>query len=162
MTLGSVVPGMHGVSVVKHVVDALAGRDVEVVLALGGADLQALGPLPANARVTGWVPLSELLPSCSAIVHHGGAGTTWTALALGIPQLILPQGADQPMNAEAAQRRGLAVVLSPTPESRAPVEAALERVLQDAALRATARAVQEEMAGLPTPHDTVERLAALK
>ncbi|ATB38538.1 hypothetical protein CYFUS_003973 [Cystobacter fuscus] len=78
-----------------------------------------------------------------------------------VTQLILPQGADQPDNAEAAQRRGLAVSLSPTPENREPVEAALERVLKDAALRATARAVQEEMAGLPTPHDMVERLAAL-
>jgi UDP:flavonoid glycosyltransferase YjiC (YdhE family) len=161
VTLGSVVPGMQGVAVVKHVVDALAGLDVEGVLALGGADLQALGTLPDNVRTTGWVPLNELLPGCSAIVHHGGAGTTWTALALGIPQLILPQGADQPDNAEAAQRRGLAVSLSPTPESREPVETALDRVLKDAALRATARAVQEEMAGLPTPHDMVQRLAAL-
>lgn len=161
VTLGSVVPGMWGVSVVKHVVDALAGREVETVLALGGADLRALGPLPDNVRVTGWVPLSELLPSCDAIVHHGGAGTTWTALALGIPQLILPQGADQPDNAEAARKRGLAVSLSPTPENREPVEAALERVLKDGDLRATARAVREEMAGLPTPHDMVERLAAL-
>lgn len=161
VTLGSVTPGMKGVGVVKHVVEALAGRDVEAVLALGGADLQALGTLPDNVRVTGWVPLNELLPSCGAIVHHGGAGTTWTALALGIPQLIMPHGADQPDNAEAAQRRGLAVSLSPVPENRDVIETALDRVLKDGALRAEAHAVQKEMAGLPTPHDMVERLAAL-
>ncbi|KFE70440.1 glycosyltransferase [Hyalangium minutum] len=161
VTLGSVVPGMGGVGFLKHVVEALAERDVEAVLALGGADLQALGPLPANVRVTGWVPLNELLPSCSAIVHHGGAGTTWTALALGIPQLILPQGADQPDNAEAAQRRGVAVSITPVPETREPIEAALDRVLKDGEMRAAARAVQEEIAGLPSPHDLIERLAAL-
>ncbi|WP_224365078.1 nucleotide disphospho-sugar-binding domain-containing protein [Hyalangium versicolor] len=161
VTLGSVIPGMGGVSAVKNVVDVLAERDVEVVLALGGADLQSLGTLPANARATGWVPLSELLPSCSAIVHHGGAGTTWTALALGIPQLILPQGADQPFNAAAAEKRGVAVVFSPVPETRAPLEEALDRVLKNGEMRAAARAVQEEMAKLPGPHEMIEKLAAL-
>jgi UDP:flavonoid glycosyltransferase YjiC (YdhE family) len=37
---------------------------------------------------------SELLPTCSAIVHHGGAGTMFGALAHSVPQVILPQGAD--------------------------------------------------------------------
>jgi UDP:flavonoid glycosyltransferase YjiC (YdhE family) len=37
-----------------------------------------LGPLPANIRVVGWIPLDDLLPTCTAIVYHGGAGTTLT------------------------------------------------------------------------------------
>lgn len=37
----------------------------------------------------------QLLRHASAILHHGGAGTTATALHAGVPQLIAPQIADQ-------------------------------------------------------------------
>jgi len=42
------------------------------------------------------VPHSWLFPQCSVIVHHGGSGTTHTALHSGTPQVITPVLADQP------------------------------------------------------------------
>ena len=44
------------------------------MLALGDVDTSALGTLPPQVRVAGWIPLNALLPSCAAIIHHGGAG----------------------------------------------------------------------------------------
>jgi UDP:flavonoid glycosyltransferase YjiC (YdhE family) len=41
----------------------------------------------------------QLLPHCSAIVHHGGVGTTSQAMAAGIPQVIRPLAFDQFDNA---------------------------------------------------------------
>ena len=65
-----------GVSSLAVVLEALGGLDVEVVLAAGTADLTSLGELPANVRSVGYLPLSSFLGTCSAIVHHGGSGST--------------------------------------------------------------------------------------
>lgn len=40
-------------------------------------------------------PHLDLFPRMDAVVHHGGAGTTATALASGIPQVIVPHILDQ-------------------------------------------------------------------
>ncbi len=55
---------------------ALADEPVEVVATVGHAhDPAQLAPFPVNARVERFIPQAELLPSCSVVVHHGGAGT---------------------------------------------------------------------------------------
>jgi UDP:flavonoid glycosyltransferase YjiC (YdhE family) len=59
------------------------------------------------------VAQAELLPRCSVIVHHGGAGTTFGALAHGVSQVIVPQGADNFDNAAMCERAGIALVLRP-------------------------------------------------
>ena len=42
------------------------------------------------------LPHDWLLPRCSIVVHHGGAGTTSAGLRVGIPNIIVPFTADQP------------------------------------------------------------------
>jgi sterol 3beta-glucosyltransferase len=41
-------------------------------------------------------PHNWLLPRCSIVIHHGGAGTTGAGLRAGIPNIIIPHAADQP------------------------------------------------------------------
>jgi sterol 3beta-glucosyltransferase len=41
-------------------------------------------------------PHDWLLPRCSMIIHHGGAGTTSAGLRAGIPSIVVPFMADQP------------------------------------------------------------------
>jgi UDP:flavonoid glycosyltransferase YjiC (YdhE family) len=40
---------------------------------------------------------AAVFPVCSAVVHHGGAGTTAAGVRAGVPTLILWVGADQPL-----------------------------------------------------------------
>ncbi len=40
-------------------------------------------PVPANVRVERFVPQAQVLPSCAAVVSHGGSGTLLGALAHG-------------------------------------------------------------------------------
>ncbi|MEU5903180.1 nucleotide disphospho-sugar-binding domain-containing protein [Micromonospora sp. NPDC047467] len=67
---------------------ALAELDVEVVATLSPLQLEAVGTLPDNVRAIEWVPLTQLLPTCDVLVHHGGMGTLSSAVAAGIPQLV--------------------------------------------------------------------------
>jgi sterol 3beta-glucosyltransferase len=49
----------------------------------------------------------EVFPSCIAIVHHGGAGTTYAALRSGVPSVIISYWMDQPFWGEILHRKGL-------------------------------------------------------
>jgi UDP:flavonoid glycosyltransferase YjiC (YdhE family) len=161
VTLGTVVPAMHGVSSLAVVLEALGELDVEVVLAAGTADLSTLGELPANVRSVGFLALSAFLPTCSLIVHHGGSGTTATPLHYGVPQLVLPSFADNPMSAARVVDRG--VGLSHDPETATPevVRKLAERLLGEPAFAAAAREVSVEMAGQPSPSSIIDRVRGL-
>ena len=69
------------------------------------ADTRALVALPKGAQVKdapahihllrGGTPHDRLFPRLAGAVHHGGAGTTGTALMAGIPSLVTPVAVDQ-------------------------------------------------------------------
>jgi rhamnosyltransferase subunit B len=59
----------------------------------------------------GYAPHSLLFPAASAIVHHGGAGTTGQALRAGKPQMIVPHMGDQHDHGERIERMGLGLTM---------------------------------------------------
>ncbi|MDT5078469.1 MAG: hypothetical protein QOJ80_3106 [Mycobacterium sp.] len=54
-------------------------------------------PHAEHVKFTGPLNYSTILPSCRAIVHHGGAGTTAAGLRAGVPTVVLWDVADQPL-----------------------------------------------------------------
>ncbi|MCG8525797.1 MAG: glycosyltransferase [Opitutales bacterium] len=57
-----------------------------------------------NIHVIGSLKHDDLFPKASVVIHHGGAGTTSTALHAGVPQIIIPHIADQPFWANEVVR----------------------------------------------------------
>ncbi|MFF7994138.1 nucleotide disphospho-sugar-binding domain-containing protein [Kitasatospora xanthocidica] len=157
VTLGTVLAELDGVRAVVRLVEAAAEVDAEFLLAVGGADLAPLGTLPANVRGLPWVPLNELLGRADALIHHGGSGTMLTALQAGLPQLLLPQGADHFINTEAMTASGAAL----SSASDAVDTPLLDRLLTDPGLRDAARRLRSENTALPTPAALVPALEAL-
>ena len=162
VTLGTVVPSVVGTSSLAVVLDGLAGLDVDVVLAAGQTDLSALGDLPANVRSVGYLPLSIFLPVCSVLVHHGGSGTTAAPLFYGVPQLVLPSFADNPMSAQRVVDRGVGLSLDPKTAQPTEVRDQVRRLLTEPAFAEAAADVRREMAGQPSPASIIERVAALR
>lgn len=80
-------------SLAKRWADVLAavdGLDARVIATVGTAiDPQSL-KLPGNVEVHGYVPHTDLLPHVSAVLGHGGHGTTLAALAHGVPIVVVP------------------------------------------------------------------------
>ncbi|MFC5824913.1 glycosyltransferase [Nonomuraea insulae] len=73
----------------------------EVVAALRRARMrgivQGLPVSPGDdVLVVGEVAHDVVFPGMAAVVHHGGAGTTGTALAAGVPNVVCPFFSDQP------------------------------------------------------------------
>jgi UDP:flavonoid glycosyltransferase YjiC (YdhE family) len=49
-----------------------------------------------HVKVVGTVNYAKVFPTCRAVVHHGGSGTTAAGLRAGVPTLILWTAGDQP------------------------------------------------------------------
>jgi UDP:flavonoid glycosyltransferase YjiC (YdhE family) len=94
-------------------VGALLGEAMErtkrrCLVGAGAAGLFASGGIPDRFHVVREAPHAKLFPRVAAIVHHGGAGTTASALRAGVPQVILPMMLDQFHHAHYAAAAGLA------------------------------------------------------
>ncbi len=154
ITMGTVAPRLGGIGMVRDLIDAVVAEPLDILVALG-SDPAELGALPESVRAYRWLPLTTALPTCSVMIHHGGAGTTLSALAAGVPQVIVPQGADQFVNAASVSERGCAMTADLAPTA---IRAALRRALSGEFDAAT-RQVREEIALLPSPTDIAAQLA---
>lgn len=76
-------------------VDAIRAQGRRVIFGRGWADLAQIGDQD-DCFVIGEVNHQALFPRLAAAIHHGGAGTTTTATKAGVPQVVVPQMADQP------------------------------------------------------------------
>ena len=61
-----------------------------------------------TVHAVSWADYRLLFPQCSAIVHHGGAGTTQSALHAGRPTLIVAHMSDQFFWGKELERLGVA------------------------------------------------------
>lgn len=80
-------------------------RDRRLVVQSGWAGFSALASAPW-IRVVPPGPQDALFRRASVVIHHGGAGTTATALHAGRPQVVVPHIAEQPFWAKQVRRLG--------------------------------------------------------
>lgn len=159
ITMGTVFN--KNVEVFSAMLDGLRQLDIDVVVTVGrDGDPVALGPQPGNVRVERFVPQSDILPTCSVVITHGGAGSTLGALAHGCPVLFIPQGADNFVNATAVARSGAGVVLE-NELTADIVHQAVGNLLDDRDARIAAAALRDELAAMPGPRGATATLAAL-
>jgi UDP:flavonoid glycosyltransferase YjiC (YdhE family) len=135
----------------RAAIAAVADLPVRALVTLGEAgDPDILGPLPANVHVERYWPQHGILPHTSAMVGHGGFGTTIAGLAHGVPMVVVPLFAlDQHYNAEAVARAQAGIVLAGGPAALGALRPALERVLTERSYAAGARTVAADIARLP-------------
>lgn len=162
-TLGTIFNVEAG-DLYTRVLAGLRELPINVVVTVGrDLDPAELGPQPANIRVERFVPQAEILPHCAAVVSHGGSGSVIGALAHGLPALLIPMGADQPLNGARCAALGVARLLDPLTATPQQVREAVAAVLGQPAYRRTAEKLRDEIAALPGPESAVpllERLAA--
>src|SRR4029079_4219196 len=168
LTWGTSTTRLGGPStfLLPHAVRAAVELGVEVVVAVAKEQVPLLGELADQGRVVHGVPLHALLPTCDAIVHQGGAGTTLTAAACGVPQVVIPQLADQAVNAQRMAHTGAGLVCWRRGQQgdalRPLIRASLGELLgeRDRYAGAAAR-LREEIEAQPTPAEIVPLLAEL-
>ncbi|WES64449.1 glycosyltransferase [Microbacter sp. GSS18] len=159
-TFGSVAATMAFEGLYRSVMAALGGVDARVLLTTGeGGTAEALRPWPDNVRVEQWWPQAEVMPHTAAMVGHGGFGTTTTALAAGVPQVVIPLFAtDQWINAARVRDIGVGLELDAGPDLADVLADAVRTAIEDPRMRAAARAVRNDMVALPHARDLVQAL----
>ena len=159
VTLGTFFGG--NTEVFRTVLGALEEEELEIVVTVGANnDPEALGPVRGNVRVERYVPQAELLPRCSVVVHHGGSGTMFGALAHGLPQVVLPQGADNFLNGALVERCGAGLTILPGSPRPDEVRRCVRAVLDDPSFSANAKSLGAELASMSAPDDVARLLAA--
>ncbi|GHE70870.1 glycosyl transferase [Streptomyces longispororuber] len=164
VTFGRLTAALNGLPLVRTVAEAGGALDdVELVLTLEPEFQGELGPVPGNVRVVDPAPLNLFLDTCDAVVHHGGAGSTLTASAFGLPQLVLPGITDTFVVADRVVATGVGRALDEAGTQNDPeqVRAALRALLDDDGHVTAAAKLRDEMAAMPTPAHLVPMLEEL-
>ena len=160
ITLGTVYN--RNLDVFRALLDGLRDEALNLVITVGRQnDPALLGRQPSNVHVHRYVPQELLLSHCAAVVTHGGAGSTFGALAFGLPLLIVPQGADHFYNAERIVTAGAAVQLMPDRLTADSAREAVRSLLHDDAFRQAADRIKNEFDAMPGPRQAVEALERL-
>lgn len=95
------------------------------------------------------VDLVPVLREASAIVHHGGIGTTQTAMGVGRPQFVFPRHWEQRLTARAVEKLGTSVAFESWREAAATIQETIHRgKLQAGAVRLAHRLQHQAKASL--------------
>lgn len=140
-------------------VRALAGEDVLVVVAANVPTTD----VPANARVTSFVPYREMMPFTNVFVSNGGYVGVQTALAHGVPVVMAGRTEEKAEIGRRVAWSGVGLDLRAQRPQPDQIRAAVLTVLRDGGYRANARRVQADFARHDAPAEAValiERLIA--
>ena len=142
-------------------VAAEAVRDMDV-RAVFVAPPAVLPDPPPNVLVRERVPQLPLLKRMAAVVSHGGHNTVCETLAQGLPLVVAPIRADQPVVARQVADAGAGVTVRYGRVGPDELRSALGAVLEDASYREAAARVAASFAaagGAARAADRLEKLA---
>jgi vancomycin aglycone glucosyltransferase len=154
LTFGSMVYDQPGAVMERFV--AAWPRDRKIIVQRGWAQFPALGG-GSNIKVIGPVSHDQLFRHASAVIHHGGAGTTASVLHAGRPQIVVPHIGDQTFFGMEVERLGCGFRLAKGvwPEQ---LHTALDRLLGNAGYGHRAAAVRSLLLGEDGPARAIEEL----
>ena len=162
VTLGTVFPLESG-DLYPRLLAAVRALPIDAVVTVGReVDPARFGPQPSGIAVERHVPLAAVLPSCDAVVSHGGSGTVLATLAHGLPTVMLSLGASQPLHATRCAaagsrdgaRRGGGVARDRRGGARRPTRAVVSRGGEPVCAT--------QLAAMPAPEDVLPLLVALE
>jgi UDP-N-acetylglucosamine:LPS N-acetylglucosamine transferase len=149
--------------VINPLVERLLTQNVDVRVTLGVSTSAADFAVSSDrVQFVGFTPLEELLGDVDVVLSAGGAGTVLGSLAHGIPMVLTPVGADQPIHAGrvAAAGAGIAFPLGAGAADPEGVAQAVATVLATPDYRAAAQRISAEIQALPSPAEVAQHLAS--
>jgi UDP:flavonoid glycosyltransferase YjiC (YdhE family) len=147
--------------VFRAVIEGCSRLQVNVIVTTGpDFDASLLGPVRPAVFSAPFLPQAEVLPHCTAVVSHAGAGTMLGALCHGLPQLCLPQSTDQPFNTAALMPTGAALALQPGEITPDAVAEALSRLIGEPSFRQAANQLRGEIDQMPDADTVLDDILA--
>ena len=159
ITFGSILGGRDPDAMTHLLVDALGQSGQRGLLYRGWGDLGNI-KLPPTVLAIDATPHDWLFARCSAVVHHGGAGTTAATLRAGLPSVVIPVFGDQLLWAERLQTLNVAPSALPRRQlTVTKLAGVISQAVTKPTFRANAQALQQTLqaeAGLACAVDWLE------
>jgi len=147
--------------VITPIVQALLTRDLDIRVALGPMRTAEEFHVDSDrVEFVGFIPLAQLLSDVDAAVTVGGAGTILGALAHGLPMVLTPLAADQPLHAGRAAAAGAGITFPVGEFKPEDVAEAVANVLEMPDYKEAAQRVAAEIKAMASPTDVAAGLAA--
>lgn len=131
-------------------------RDRKIIVQRGWAQFPQFGDTD-HIKIIGQVSHDQLFKHASAIIHHGGAGTTASALHAGVPQIVVPHIGDQTFFGSEVERFACGFRL-PKPRWPEHLHEALDRLLGNPSHAQHAAEVRRRLLAENGPRKAVEEL----
>ncbi|WP_408894878.1 macrolide family glycosyltransferase [Paenibacillus taichungensis] len=142
---------------------ALGNTDHTIVMSVGDrTQLADLGAIPENFIVKRYVPQMDVLQSAKLFITHGGMNSTNESLYYGVPLIILPQSADQPIIAEQVVTRGAGLRLQMQTLTASQLREAVDHVLSAPSFEKTAANLRESFRKSGGYHYAVDAIFEFK
>jgi UDP:flavonoid glycosyltransferase YjiC (YdhE family) len=161
LTWGTFSSGLPDRYLVPDVISELSTLDIELVVTIAPSDRALLDSPPEGVRLVEALPLHALLPSCAAVVFHGGGNTMLGAIAAGVPQVIVSQMFERELHGDRLAATGAGRHLRAAALQPGALREAVVEVLSTPSYRVAADRLAAHMAARQTPADAVPALAAL-
>ncbi|GIO34438.1 glycosyl transferase family 1 [Paenibacillus albilobatus] len=92
--------------------EAFRNTDHTIVMSVGNKTaISDLGEIPANFIVKNYVPQTDVLQYAKLFITHGGMNSAHEGLYFGVPLIVIPLSADQPIIADQVAKIGAGTVL---------------------------------------------------
>ncbi len=129
----------------RFCIDALAGSEYRVVVALGGGDPTGIGPVPGNVELHSYLPLPSVLPMVDVFVSHGGMGSLMEAFSYAVPVAALSLMPEQRTNARRVAELGLGAMIDRTTTDEDGLRRVVDELARDSAVAGRLRWMREEI-----------------
>lgn len=157
-TLGTVF-NLESGDLFSRVIAGLRDLPIKLIVTVGQhIEPEEFGVQPDNVFIAQYIPQAKILSHCDLVVSHAGSGSVIATLAHALPMLLIPMGADQPLNAARCESLGVAKVLDAIEASPEMIRDAASQILNADSYRLAAKSIQDEIAAMPPVSSAVELL----
>ncbi|MFZ3196507.1 MAG: macrolide family glycosyltransferase [Bacillus mycoides] len=117
-----------------------------IVMSIGNkTEISDLGNIPKNFIVKNYVPQTELLKYTKLFITHGGMNSTHEGIYNGVPLVVIPQSADQPLIAKQVESLGAGVKLQMQGLTADQLSESVEIVLNNPSCKEAALNLKESL-----------------
>lgn len=126
--------------------EAFGNSEHTIVMAIGGrVRISDLGKIPGNFIVDQYVPQTDVLQYAKLFITHGGMNSTHEGLYYGVPLIVIPQSADQPIIAEQVAKAGAGLKLQMQGLTVEELRDAVDHVLSRSSYKEAATNIGESL-----------------
>ncbi|TDF91136.1 macrolide family glycosyltransferase [Paenibacillus piri] len=142
---------------------AIGNTDHTVVMSIGNkAQISDLGEIPKNFIVKNYVPQTDVLQYTKLFITHGGMNSAHEGLYYGVPLIVIPQSADQPIIAGQVANIGAGIQLHMQSLTANQLREAVDHVLSLSSFKKAVANIKESFRKSGGYHQAVDEIFEFK